>query len=235
MRIALVQVRIEGSGRSANLSRVLDRLIYVAKMVPAPDLVMLPANCDGLTHDGVNPAMIQGFSESLAALAREWGLFVAGAFLQDVHGECFQQARLYDPDGDVMGCSASRLGVSVGDVIETPLGRIILALDCDDLPVEVPGDESDMILVHGRWTAQGGRLESACNQVNTRMAKLAEASNSVVCSVGPVGQAPESTSKVLIGGGTVHAAGGASLMSMTPGVEAIEVVELDLAAASPPG
>lgn len=235
MRIALVQVHIEGSGRSANLSRVLDRLIHVAKMVPAPDLVMLPAGCDGLDHNGVTRAMIQGFSESLAALAREWGLFVAGAFLQDVGGDRFQQARLYDPDGDVMGRSARGPGSSVGEAIETPLGRIVLALDDDDRPVEVPGEKSDMILVHGRWTAPGGRLQFACNQIKNRMAKLAAASNSVVCSVGSVGQASSSTSSVSIGGGMVHAASGANLMSMVPGVEAVEVVELNSAPASPPG
>ena len=46
--------------------------------------------------------MAQGFGESLAAAAREWGVFLAAGALRAVDGKVCEQGRLYDPDGDVI-------------------------------------------------------------------------------------------------------------------------------------
>lgn len=235
MRVALVQVRIESPGRSANLARVMNRLVQVVQTVPAPDLVVLPAGCDGSGRDDVTPAMIQGFGESLAAVAREWGVYVAGAFLEDDGGTRFEQARLYDPDGDVIGRSQGRGDTGSVDVCKTPLGRIALRVDIMDRPAEAPAAKCDLVLVHGRWAADHRQAQVACGQVRERMADLARRSASAVCAVGPVGAAPGSPSQVLIGAGAVHAADGACLLSLASQVDAIEAVDLDLAAASPSG
>ena len=73
MRLALLQLRIRPGARSANLAHALRRFVQAAEKDPPPDLIVLPAWCDGYVGGGVTEAMAQTFSESLGVAAREWG------------------------------------------------------------------------------------------------------------------------------------------------------------------
>jgi predicted amidohydrolase len=107
MRVALVEVRLGKSSRAANLSRLLQRFDEACRAEPAPDLVILPEACDtgrpGHPVQRLTLAMAESFSASLAAKAREWGVYVCGGY----HGFDDEMAvvsvgALYDPDGDTI-------------------------------------------------------------------------------------------------------------------------------------
>ena len=124
MRVALLQLAIKASGRSANLTRVLRGFVAAVEAVPAPDLVVLPGCCDGLRARGVTPAMVQSFTESIAAAAREWGVYVAaGSLRAGSDAQLVDAARLFDPDGDVVALCKASDGESTCPVCATSLER----------------------------------------------------------------------------------------------------------------
>ncbi|UCG15402.1 MAG: carbon-nitrogen hydrolase family protein [Phycisphaerales bacterium] len=106
MRVALLQLGIDSRSRAANLSRALRMVDEACSADPSPDLVVLPEACDtGQSEEptsSITPAMADGFGQSLASKAREWGVYVAAGFHQVVDGAPIGSAALYDPDGDVV-------------------------------------------------------------------------------------------------------------------------------------
>lgn len=217
MRVALLQTRIRTDSRSANLSHVLRQVVRAAEAVPAPDLVMLPAGCDGPVSEGLSPAIVQGFAESLAAMAREWGVYVAAGLLRwggDGFGE---EARVYDPDGDALIGTGPGERETVFTVRDTPLGRLGIGLDSDDARLAPPAVPCDVLLVHGRWTAppeHGGR---AGTDVHARLAELARQARTPVCAVGLVGRGCDRAA--FVGGSGLWASGGRCVLAADVGEE----------------
>jgi hypothetical protein len=133
MRIALVQMRIDFESRASNLSRALRWIDRACAEDPAPDLVVLPAGCDGAAFGPGRPtvsvAMAQVFSQSVALRAKEWGTYIALGFHQPPGQPCDSLGVVYDPDGDTI---ATVCVTPVGDdaaglpsqltVTQTPLG-----------------------------------------------------------------------------------------------------------------
>ena len=153
MRVALLQIRVGAPSFSANLTHVLRQVVGAVDSESPPDLVVLPAGCDGPVCPDLSAAMVQGFAESLAAVAREWGVYLAAGLLQPDGDGFAEAARVYDPDGDVVLCSAGAGEAGRCVLRETTLGRLAVGLDFEDAPVAPPADPCDLLLVHGRWSA----------------------------------------------------------------------------------
>lgn len=227
MRVALLQIRVRTHSRSMNLTHVLGQVVRAAEAVPAPDLMVLPAGCDGPVSQDLSPAMVQGFAESLAAVAREWGVYLGAGLLRSEGDGFGQVARLYDPDGDVLIHSAA-LGPDATCVFrETPLGRLAVGLDFDDAPVAPPADPCDLLLVHGRWTAPTKQCRQACIKLHARFSQLARRIGAPVCAVGPVSVADHAGRASSIGGTGLWASDGACILAA--GAEVEETLFADVA------
>ena len=219
MRVALLQIRVRTRSRSANLAHVLGQVVRAVEAVPAPDLVLLPAGCEGPVSQGLSPAMVQGFAESLAAVAREWGVYLAAGLLRRQGDGFGEVARLYDPDGDVLIRSA-KLGPDATCVLRpTPLGRLAVGLDFDDAPVAPPADPCDLLLVHGRWKASAKQRRRACARLHTRFSQLARRIGAPVCAVGSVSVTDDAGSASSIGGSGLWASDGACILAAGARVE----------------
>lgn len=104
MNVALVQYDIHAGRRSRNLARARDMVRCAASFDPAPDLIVLPGACDVGDQpealEGVTRAMCQGFAQSMATFAREWGLWIACGHAM-VKGRWRDWVvSVFDPDGD---------------------------------------------------------------------------------------------------------------------------------------
>lgn len=146
MKIALLQLRLDPVSRSSNLSRALRMLDRACAQDPSPDLLVFPEACDGRSpgapHAAMTRAMASGFSESFAAKAREWGVYVAGGFHQAADDGAVSVATLYDPDGDAVLCCPRDAGAGSSSdretgslcVRKTPLGiwGLCLGSQCEE-------------------------------------------------------------------------------------------------------
>lgn len=95
MRVALVQLRLDQPSRSARIQAILSGLRRAVDVEVAPDLVVLPGDCDGNADESCAARRL--VSEAIAHEAREWGVFIAAG----LHDESGPQALLFDADGDV--------------------------------------------------------------------------------------------------------------------------------------
>ncbi|MHC4092692.1 MAG: carbon-nitrogen hydrolase family protein, partial [Planctomycetota bacterium] len=216
MRIALLQLRVEPGARSANLAHTLRRIVRSAELVPPPDLIVLPAWCDGHHGGEVTQAMAQGFSESLAAAAREWGVYLTAGSLVSDGADAVQCARMYDPDGDVIARST---GSNACDVAETPLGRIAVWLDGQEVSPKPPL-ACDMLLVLGCWRAEPRERQRAAAELQSQLSNLAgEVVGSVVCSAGPVTDSALNGGVCCIGGTAAYGADGQCLAAADVGAD----------------
>ena len=218
MRVALVQIGVRTDSRSANLTHVLRHIVGAAETEPAaPDLLVLPAGCDGPVSPGLSEAMVQGFAESLAAVAREWGLYVAAGLLEPA-GDGFGEAgRLIDPDGDALV-----RGAVVGEdcvVRKTPLGRVAVGVDVEEAPLAPPAGPCDLMLVHGRWSTPPGSGRQALAAVHDRFSELARRIGAPVCVVGAVGRPDDDLAATLIGGSGLWGPDGHCIASAAYGGE----------------
>lgn len=225
MRIALLQIRVHARSRGANLAHVLRQVARAAEGVPAPDLLVLPACCDGLNGDEATVAMAQGFGESLAAAAREWGVYVAAGALQPASGGVCQQARLYDPDGDVIAWAPAAPESARGSIFKTALGRVGVALGGDLELVGLPDGECDLLLVLGRWAAPVGQMAQACQGLQLHLAQAARRAKGVVCGVGVLSERGQ-PGRQFIGGSAVYGPDEQCIVAAQPGTEEIVVAEV---------
>jgi predicted amidohydrolase len=205
MRIALLQLRVSRRGRSANLAHVLGRVIAAAEAVPAPDLLVLPACCDGVDGGEVTEAMAQGFGESLAAAAREWGVFLAAGALRAVDGKVCEQGRLYDPDGDVIAWGPGSAESGPGPTFDTVLGRVSIGLGIEDRLVGLPEGDCDLLLIHGRWRAPVEEVQQVCGRLREDLARAARRAGGAVCAAGVVCE-PDEDGREFMGGSAMFQA-----------------------------
>ena len=104
MKLALVQFALHVGKRSRNFAKARDMIQQAAEHDPSPDIIILPGVCDvgdqSATMAVLTRAMCQGFAQSMATLAREWGLWIAcgHAMIRGVRRETV--VSLFDPDGD---------------------------------------------------------------------------------------------------------------------------------------
>lgn len=234
MRFALVQIEVQRTGRSANLTRVLRMVRKAAESDPAPDVVLLPAACDGFSSKGVTQAMAEGFSESLAAAAREWGVYVASGGLQPSSAGPVEQARLYDPDGDVIASNPRSTNRGAAEALETSLGRLSIGLGSGDGLYESlrDGCEADLVLIHGRWSASEDPA-AECRRLHEVWTKLAVRLGATVCAVGPVGESPFYRPGRLVGPSAVVASNGRLLAAARTETEEIVCAEVAIEAEGP--
>lgn len=213
-----MQIGVRTGSRSANMTHVLRQVVEAAETEPvAPDLLVLPAGCDGPVSPGLSEAMVQGFSESLAAVAREWGLYVAAGLLEPAGDGFIETGRLIDPDGDapVRGAAVGKACV----VRETPLGRVAVGIDVPEAPLAPPTGPCDLLLIHGRWRSPPGQRKRAQAGLRNRFSELARRLGAPVCAVGAVGGPDDDADSLLLGGSGLWDADGKCIVSAATGGE----------------
>lgn len=114
MRIALVQLAMEGKSRAADiqhLARTMDRALRAA---PPTDLVVLPGACDtggGAVRDRHDEGALAELQETLAFQARDWGVHIVVGLHARQGEKLLPCAVLFDADGDVVArCFTGRFG-----------------------------------------------------------------------------------------------------------------------------
>lgn len=142
MRLALLQSTLHVRSRAANVQGLMAMFRTAVERVPAPEVVVLPAQCDsgGAALSRTLPeACLTMVRETLAALAREWGVYcIAGLHIRrgtHWHSEMV----LLDADGDLGAASGEPSTVDGlgggGACCVTGMGEIVLAV-----PDEPPAD-----------------------------------------------------------------------------------------------
>ncbi len=212
MRIALLQMRIDRASRAANLAHAVRLIDLACAAEPSPDLIVLPSGCDGtgaVKPVAITPAMSETFGQSIAAKAREWGVYVASGFGRFIGGECVVGAALFDPDGDaVVRCPDRRLPESAdvggppSSTATTPFGRWHLALGgCPwEAVAAAGGNETALIIV------PASRADAAENCAARQADALATAARASVCVVVEAGASPTGGTRIVGCDGTVVAA-----------------------------
>jgi len=112
MRVALLQLALNRKSRAATIQSLLAGIRLAAEAAPAPDLLVLPGACDtGGAATGRDPgeAPRQSVKETIAAQAREWGVFIAAGLHKRAVGGLRPWAVLFDPDGDVVAQDSGAL------------------------------------------------------------------------------------------------------------------------------
>ncbi len=228
MRLALIQIGLDARGRSANLTRLLQALVVAAKSEPAPDLAVLPVLWDGPGRAHVSPAMVQGFSESVALVAREWGLYVAAGALHPGEDGPIGAACLFDHDGDVIiRCAAPAEG-RTRMVRETTLGRLGLTLHVEgEAPPDLESD-CDLLIALGRWEAAACQGDQVHDQLKQQFSALARQLSTTVCAVGPIKAEPADDETLWIGGAALYSPQGRCLAAAEPGEEETILYDLSL-------
>lgn len=206
MRVGLVQFPRAPGERATNLIRTLGAIDRAAAAEPGPDLLILPGQCDGdptgreptgevSLADEIPPltqAMAEAFSESIAARAREWGVYIAFGAFRNRDGVVAEGAALFDPDGDVLLECWARLDESLGGAAascgETSIGRLALRFGpATDQRFDSDLRDADPVLAvawfdgpgsehHRGWSAE--KAENQCRN-------LADRWRVAVCAVFP--------------------------------------------------
>jgi hypothetical protein len=181
MRIALVQMGIDPGSRAGNLARALGWIDRACAVDPSPDLVVLPAGCDG-TGTGVDrlslsASMAQAFGQSVALRAREWGTYVAVGFHRPTEDANVPAGALFDPDGDAIcmlsAASSRQAGAGAPSpfaLARTPLGCWSLLLGGSSWPDDLPHAFRDagvvLAVVLGRAAAESSAsLPARCEHL----------------------------------------------------------------------
>lgn len=119
MRIALLQIRLNHKSRASNLQTLKRAIVAAVNVTDAPDLIVLPGACDNggaASSRGCCRSALEGVRESLAWLAREWGVYIAAGLHAEHEGVWEPCAVLLDPDGDVVAASEGRRDDAPKDV-----------------------------------------------------------------------------------------------------------------------
>lgn len=108
MRLACLQIRLDVTGRAGILQALIAAIEHAARLVPAPDLLVLPGDCDtGMAAKGPGwyGAALWNVRESISSKAREWGVFIAVGLHVNVRDTLVPYAILFDADGDGVSIS----------------------------------------------------------------------------------------------------------------------------------
>lgn len=114
MRVAVVQMSIDAHSRAHNQRRAYELIAQAANHEPAPEVICLPACCDGgmAEPQRASAGLSDVFVEVLASRAREMGVsLVVGYSDFDAEGSR-SSAAWCDADGDVL---AKHRGISACD------------------------------------------------------------------------------------------------------------------------
>ena len=233
MRAALLQLRIDSQSRAANLSQALRMIDEACSADPSPDLVILPEACDTGQPEGrtssITPAMADGFGQSLASKAREWGVYVAAGFHQVVDGAPIGSAALYDPDGDVVvRCHCGKSPCA--GATPTSFGVWAVGLGSDRWDEEavatgLAGAGVRLIAVPAFQTDMGGRC------LASRGGALSKALKAYTCvAVGVPADPAVEAAGGLKAGSQVWSLDGAPLAQQSVGASGIVSVEIPLEA-----
>lgn len=118
MRVALLQLALDGRSASRNMQRILGAIGTVARQDPAPDLIVLPGGCDS---GGASPprdawpAVLSAVREAIALQAREWGVYIAAGLHRREATGYEPYTAVFDRDGDLaLGCPGETEGPASG-------------------------------------------------------------------------------------------------------------------------
>lgn len=102
MIIALLAILLDPQSRATNILRALRMVEEAAQLDPAPDVIVMALGCDRIRSPKhtMTRAMIEMFSESMAAKAREWGVVLAIGRADLGGGADKEVGVLFDVDGD---------------------------------------------------------------------------------------------------------------------------------------
>ncbi len=249
MRVGLIQMSVEPDRRSANLSRALALVGEACESDPPSDLMVLPECCDlgPASPRALELAETVGgtIEESLAAKAREMGVYLVAGLTQ-AEGKILRSAAvLFDPDGDVLTrhrkicmepeerplyTPGDRLRIrrtlwgSVGVLIGSDLHA-----ECMSQALSVMG--AKVILAPCAWRCRSGREAHTLAEQKARIREFAERASLYVVAANSVGQSPprDGQSEALLGGSLVVGPDGETLAEAPAGEEAIISCVLPLA------
>jgi hypothetical protein len=191
MRLTILQMRVDSESRAANLAHALRLIDRACVAEPSPDLLVLPANCDGhatAEPGSITPAMAQTFAQSIAGKAREWGVYVAAGMARYANDVCVSGAALFDPDGDTVIRTPAPPNARASDDADrtggdppgrTPFGRwtLVGGGEAGLSEGEDPPDGTDLIII------PASRIHAAAECVAMRIDDLARDVGACVCVV----------------------------------------------------
>ncbi|MFQ5591866.1 MAG: hypothetical protein ACE5HE_11940 [Phycisphaerae bacterium] len=164
MRVALLQVDLNSKSRAANLQRVVAAVQCAAQATPPPDLLVLPGGCDtggGVANRRLSDSYRQSVKETIAWLARDWGVFIAAGFHRSNGHALEPWVGLFDPDGDPASrdpVEDAAGGVSAVGVWRTAVGSLGVVepsapgSPADRLAEVEPGSFLAMPCAPGAWS-----------------------------------------------------------------------------------
>ncbi len=139
MRVILVSIDLDSTSSSENLQRLIRAIDQSAASSPLPDLLVLPGACDtgGVkARSTVVAGTLTAIKETVAAKAREWGIYIAIGLHRLESDSAIPYAALFDSDGDLLNIGHIDEGPVIDDKadglinshqIATPVGHLILA------------------------------------------------------------------------------------------------------------
>ncbi len=106
MRVAVIQMEVDGESRANNQRRAFELIVKAAEMDPAPEIVCLPGRCEGGSlvegDDAASVLTSKTFTEVLASQAREMGVSVVVGFAEFDGQHHYDCAAWLDADGDML-------------------------------------------------------------------------------------------------------------------------------------
>ncbi len=106
MRVAVIQMEVDGESRANNQRRAFELIAKAAEMDPAPEVVCLPGRCEGGAlvegDDAASAVTSETFTEVLASQAREMGVSLVVGFAEFDGQHHYDCAAWIDADGDML-------------------------------------------------------------------------------------------------------------------------------------
>ena len=106
MRVAVIQMEVDGESRAHNQRRAFELIAKAAEMDPVPEVICLPGRCEGGAlvegDDAASNLTSKTFTEVLASQAREMGVGVVVGFAEFDGQHQYDCAAWFDADGDML-------------------------------------------------------------------------------------------------------------------------------------
>ncbi len=106
MRVAVIQMEVDGESRANNQRRAFELIAEAAEMDPVPEVICLPGRCEGGSlvegDDAASAVTSETFTEVLASQAREMGVSVVVGFAEFDGQRQYDCAAWIDADGDML-------------------------------------------------------------------------------------------------------------------------------------